>query len=204
MGMEGFVNPRVLRHSARAKSRGYGGDTRGEGTQLGGVIVAGPARATGDDETCDVETPTVLYREGMGRPCALERGARSVPLVARRRRGTRGAPLNVAPPPSRPPSPGAPARRTLHAQHAGRAILTGSPLKQFNFAGRAPSCAPRCFARCTNRAGRRRTFSLRISSEVSKRVGCQRLLWLVWHRCVHHGGGGVFNHYLTHVVCRSS
>ena len=61
MGMEGFVNPRVLRHSARAKSRGYGGDTRGEGTQLGGVIVAGPARATGDDETCDVETPTVSY-----------------------------------------------------------------------------------------------------------------------------------------------
>lgn len=61
MGFEGFVNPRVLRNSARAKSRGYGGDTRGEGTQLGGIIVAGPARAAGEDGVCDGETPNVNY-----------------------------------------------------------------------------------------------------------------------------------------------
>jgi len=59
MGAAGFVNPRVLAHSARAYRKGFSGDTRGEGTQLGGLIVAGPVSTSAEDDVSII----YLYRE---------------------------------------------------------------------------------------------------------------------------------------------
>lgn len=43
MGMEGFENKKVIAHGARCKAKGVVGNMEGEGTQLGGLIVGGPA-----------------------------------------------------------------------------------------------------------------------------------------------------------------
>ena len=68
MGVAGFVNPRVLAHSARAYRKGFSGDTRGEGTQLGGLIVAGPVITSAEDDVSII----YLYREmEWGGTCVL-------------------------------------------------------------------------------------------------------------------------------------